>query len=257
MKYLSTIFGIALLFSSGCFINDSRDDFNVVVDPTFPGAGQVDMTWDLTGGELDQSVGCPPNARTMQVTMVPEGRDCDDFDCYITCFNCTDGGGRTPDYIAPNDYDIFFSLSEAGLETACEDAGNVGLIAQSDVFPILVNGLASIDVSFPVDGGFFESEYDIFDVNGAPLTCAQAGAAGFSYTSTLVSDSSVVALSDHACQDGINAIQRSDKVTFGDWTVSRQLLNGVGAALATDNTNGSISFGNELVTLTPAQLQLQ
>lgn len=147
---------------TGCIII-SDDDDDPIID-----SGELDITWDLRAGDLEESptvATCPPGG-TIEVV----AEDLNGTNTFANMFDCALGRGIVTD-LPFSDYVVHLNLYSGPVSPA-------NLIARSDdrVFAIDdLNITRDLDYTMTLDHGRIGFSWTIEDA-GATITCAAAGA---------------------------------------------------------------------------------
>ncbi len=216
---LGSLIAAAATQAAGCIISSSNSD-----------VAHVTVSWTLKAAATNSITSCPPGYDTAALYSqevdslgTPIGSP------IIDLFDCAAGIG-TSGALAPAFYDEWIEITTN--TNSAQFARSSSSLEQDQIIDLTTADIA-YNTDIIVDGGFFHFSWDLVTTStGAPLSCAQAGAAGgVELLSTNVSNSNL-SFSDvfHTCDAGAGL---TDGIPTGGYTISIDALDVQGAAIGT------------------------
>ena len=230
---LASLIALAASQAAGCIIT-SGDDTG---ENAF-----VSATWQLRSEATNTQVTCPPTFDTAALYNQPVDANGNNAGpVIIDLFNCADGSGTSAP-LPPTTYLTWVEIA---------NTNNTNVYAKSLSAPVDVTvSDKTFNTQILVDGGYFQLQWQLQGASSnAPLTCAQANAAGgVEAVGTDVSDPNNSNSDIFTCEDkyGVTA-----GYTAGTYTVSVAALNANDASIGTAPTltNKVIQDKNQVTNL--------
>jgi hypothetical protein len=230
---LASLIALAASQAAGCIIT-SGDDTG---DDAF-----VSATWQLRSEANNTQAPCPPTFDTAALYNQPiDANGNNAGPVIVDLFNCADGTGTSAP-LPPTTYLTWVEIANHNnTDTYAKSLSAVVDVTVSD---------KTFNTQILVDGGYFQLQWQLQGQStNAPLTCAQAGAAGgVEAVGTDVSNANNSNSDIFDCEDkyGVTA-----GYTMGTYTVSVAALNSSDASIGTAPalTNKVIQDANQVTNL--------
>jgi hypothetical protein len=230
---LASLIALAATQAAGCIISSGDDGGE---------NAYITANWTLRNEATNTTAPCPPGITTAALYNQPvDAAGNNAGSVIVDLFNCSDGSGTS----APLPPTTFLTWVELANDN------NTSVYAKSlSAFVDVTVSDKTFSTQILVDGGYFMLAWNLQGAStNAPLTCAQAGAAGgVSVIGTQVSNSSNSNEDLFNCEDrrGVTA-----GYTMGTYTVSVAALNAADQSIGTaaELTNRTIEAPNRVTDL--------
>jgi hypothetical protein len=246
---IGALTALAATQAAGCIITtDDGGDY-----------ATVGATWSIKNVSGATATSCPPGFDTVALFNVAvdsagnqlapcTGPGSVSDTCFVDLFNCAGTGSGVSAPLPPSQYQTWISITDStGASTYAQS-----LSAFLDVRDIDLDFNASIFT----DGGFFIMDWDLVAAsNGAPVTCAQAGATGVETVVTVSGGSTMVdSGAGWPCEDFYGA---TAALPVGVYTVSVDAFSSAGAlGVAPEFTSKQIMAPNRTTDLGTAVIEI-